>query len=199
MSQQPAPEKLEQLRQALEAYESGEAGGGLFDREVEQAKSKVCKRALGLLDQRARSRHELRERLIDAEFDEEVIDLVLDDLASVGLINDEFFAREWVRQRHERRGKSSRVLDQELKRKGVSAADRAAALDQIDEADEESVARKLAEKKARTVKEVPEDRKERDKALRRIVGVLARRGFNQGMSMRIAIESLDNRIEELRD
>ncbi|QCB28643.1 recombination regulator RecX [Corynebacterium endometrii] len=199
MSQQPAPEKLEQLRQALEAYESGEAGGGLFDREAEQAKSKVRKRALGLLDQRARSRHELRERLIDAEFDEEVIDLVLDDLASVGLINDEFFAREWVRQRHERRGKSSRVLDQELKRKGVSAADRAAALDQIDEADEESVARKLAEKKARTVKEVPEDRKERDKALRRIVGVLARRGFNQGMSMRIAIESLDNRIEELRD
>lgn len=199
MSQQPAPEKLEQLRQALEAYESGEAGGGLFDREAEQAKSKVRKRALGLLDQRARSRHELRERLIDAEFDEEVIDLVLDDLASVGLINDEFFAREWVRQRHERRGKSSRVLDQELKRKGVSAANRAAALDQIDEADEESVARKLAEKKARTVKEVPEDRKERDKALRRIVGVLARRGFNQGMSMRIAIESLDNRIEELRD
>ena len=199
MSQQPAPEKLEQLRQALEAYESGEAGGGLFDREVEQAKSKVRKRALGLLDQRARSRHELRERLIDAEFDEEVIDLVLDDLASVGLINDEFFAREWVRQRHERRGKSSRVLDQELKRKGVSAADRAAALDQIDEADEESVARKLAEKKARTVKEVPEDRKERDKALRRIVGVLARRGFNQGRSMRSAIESLDNRIEELRD
>lgn len=197
MTQQPAPEKVEKLRQALEAYESGSTGGGLFDREAEQAKSKVRKRALGLLDQRARSRHELRERLVDAEFEPGVVDMVLDDLEAVGLINDEHFAKEWVRQRHARRGKSSRVLDQELKQKGVSTADRVEALSQIDESDEEAVARKLAEKKARSVKSVPADRTERDKALRRIVGVLARRGFNQGLSMRLSIEALDNRIEEL--
>ena len=45
---QPAPEKLAQLRQALEAYENGAAGGGLFDREAEEAKAKVRSRALGL-------------------------------------------------------------------------------------------------------------------------------------------------------
>lgn len=194
---QPAPEKLEQLRQALEAYEKGEAGGGLFDREAEEAKSKVRSRALGLLDQRSRSRQELYDRLVQAEFDPEVVDEVLDDLAHAGLINDAVFAAEWVRQRHKRRGKSRSVLDRELREKGVSQEDRDEALSQIDAADEEAMARALADKKARSVKSVPADRKEREKALRRIVGVLARRGFNEGMSLNIAISALEERCEEL--
>lgn len=194
---QPAPEKLEQLRQALEAYEKGEAEGGLFDREAEEAKSKVRSRALGLLDQRSRSRQELYDRLVQAEFAPEVVDEVLDDLAHAGLIDDAAFAAEWVRQRHKRRGKSRSVLDRELREKGVSQEDRDEALAQIDAADEEAMARALAEKKARSVKSVPVDRKERDKALRRIVGVLARRGFNEGMSLNIAISALEERCEEL--
>lgn len=194
---QPAPEKLEQLRQALAAYEKGEAGCGLFDREAEEAKSKVRSRVLGLLDQRSRSRQELYDRLVQAEFDPEVVEDVLDDLAHAGLIDDAAFAAEWVRQRHKRRGKSRSVLDRELREKGVSQEDRDEALDQIDAADEEAMARALAEKKARSVKSVPVDRKERDKALRRIVGVLARRGFNEGMSLNIAISALEERCEEL--
>lgn len=194
---QPAPEKLEQLRQALEAYEKGEAGGGLFDREAEEAKLKVRSRALGLLDQRSRSRQELYDRLVQAEFDPEVVDEVLDDLAHAGLIDDAAFAAEWVRQRHKRRGKSRSVLDRELREKGVSQEDRDEALSQIDAADEEAMARALAEKKARGVKSVPVDRKEREKALRRIVGVLVRRGFNEGMSLNIAISALEERCEEL--
>lgn len=194
---QPAPEKLEQLRQALEAYEKGEAEGGLFDREAEEAKSKVRSRVLGLLDQRSRSRQELYDRLVQAEFDPEVVDEVLDDLAHAGLIDDAAFAAEWVRQRHKRRGKSRSVLDRELREKGVIQEDRDEALSQIDAADEEAMARALAEKKARSVKSVPADRKEREKALRRIVGVLARRGFNEGMSLNIAISALEERCEEL--
>ncbi|ERS41432.1 MULTISPECIES: recombination regulator RecX [Corynebacterium] len=194
---QPAPEKLEQLRQALEAYEKGEAEGGLFDREAEEAKSKVRSRALGLLDQRSRSRQELYDRLVQAEFAPEVVDEVLDDLAHAGLIDDAAFAAEWVRQRHKRRGKSRSVLDRELREKGVSQEDIDEALAQIDSADEEAMARALAEKKARSVKSVPADRKEREKALRRIVGVLARRGFNEGMSLNIAISALEERCEEL--
>ena len=154
-------------------------------------------RALGLLDQRARSRKELHDRLIAAEFEPDVIDAVLDDLAEVGLINDASFAREWVRQRHVRRGKSARALNLELKDKGVEAADRAAALEQVTEDSEESVARQVAEKKARTLKKVPADRHERDKFLRRIVGTLARRGYSQGLTMRVSIEVLDARIAEL--
>ncbi|OFQ37104.1 recombinase RecX [Corynebacterium sp. HMSC072D12] len=195
---QPSPEKLEKLRRALEAYESGDAGGQLIDAEAEAAKAPVRSRALGLLDQRARSRKELRDRLVAADFEPEVVDTVVDDLAGVGLVDDEAFAKEWVRQRHARRGKSARALNLELKEKGVEAADRAIALEQITEESEEAVARQVAEKKARTLKRVPADRHERDKFLRRIVGTLARRGYNQELVMRISIEVLDARIAELK-
>lgn len=195
---QPSPEKLEKLRHALEAYESGDAGGQLIDAEAEAAKAPVRSRALGLLDQRARSRKELRDRLVAADFEPEVVDTVVDDLAGAGLVDDEAFAKEWVRQRHARRGKSARALNLELKEKGVEAADRAIALEQITEESEEVVARQVAEKKARSLKRVPADRHERDKFLRRIVGTLARRGYNQELVMRISIEVLDARIAELK-
>lgn len=188
--------KIDDLREALADYASGDSPA-LFDYEAETAKASVRKRALGLLDQRARSRHELQQRLIDAEFEPRVIDDVLDDLAGVGLINDQAFAHEWVRQRHVRRGKSARALNQELIAKGVSESTRLEALEQVTEEDEESTARGLAIKKARSVKEIPADRAERDKALRRIVGVLARRGFNGGLSLQIARSALDDRIAEL--
>lgn len=185
--------RIDQLRQALAGFRPG----SLFDHEAEEAKAAVRKRALLFLDARARSRHELRGRLLDLEFEEAVVDDVLDDLAGVGLLDDAAFAHEWVRQRHARRGKSSRVLDRELQDKGVDSATRADALEQIDAADEEATARALAEKKARSVRTVPADRAESDKALRRIVGVLARRGFAQGMSLRIARDALDERVAQL--
>ena len=147
------------------------------------------------MDQRARSREELRGRLIKAEFEPALVDEVLDDLAASGLINDTAFASEWVRQRAARRGKSARALDMELRDKGVGSADRAAALEQITD-DEERIARGVAEKAARKVKRAPEDRAEYDKFLRRIVGALARRGFNQGLAMRLGREALDERIAE---
>lgn len=185
--------RIDQLRQALADFRPG----SLFDHEAEEARAAVRKRALLFLDARARSRHELRGRLLDLEFEEAVVDDVLDDLAGVGLLDDAAFAHEWVRQRHARRGKSSRVLDRELQDKGVDSATRADALEQIDAADEEATARALAEKKARSVRTVPADRTESDKALRRIVGVLARRGFAQGMSLRIARDALDERVAQL--
>ena len=203
---EPDPEKLRKLQEALDAYAAG-GGPGLIDHEHEKAAAKVRERALRLLDQRSRSRHELRERLLDhrrvKEGEEppapELIDDVLDSLQRSGLIDDEAFAHEWVRQRFERRGKSSSVLRRELQDKGVSAADQDAALEQIDEDDERELARGLAQKKARTVKSVPVDRAGRDKELRRIVGVLARRGFPESMALQIAKDALDERCEELQN
>lgn len=201
---EPDPDKLRKLQEALEAYEAG-GGEGLIDHEHEKAAAKVRERALRLLDQRSRSRFELRQRLLDPrrvkEGEEplapELVDDVLDSLERSGLIDDESFAHEWVRQRFERRGKSSTMLRRELQDKGVAAAVQDDALEQIDEADERALARRLAKKKARSVKAVPTDRAQRDKELRRIVGVLARRGFPQSMALQIAREELDSRCEEL--
>jgi regulatory protein recX len=52
-------------------------------------------------------------------------------------------------------------------------------------------------KKARQITKPPTDYAEQEKYLRRIVGVLARRGFALGMSFAIAKEALEQRIAEL--
>src|SRR5699024_3060361 len=122
-AQQPSEEKLAKLRQALEDYAEGAVRSPLIDNEAEEANAD--------------------ERLVKLEFAEPVIEDVLDDLTGVGLINDEAFATEWVRQRHARRGKSARALNQELIRKGIAPAIREQALEQIDDDDEEEMAWKL--------------------------------------------------------
>lgn len=188
----PDPHKVAQLKAALEHFQPGT----LFDREEEQALAPVRTRALRLLDQRARSKSELRSRLISAEFDPKLVERVLDSLENSGLVNDAVFASEWVRQRSQRRGKSVRALDMELLDKGVAEPVRQEALSQITAEEEEAAARAVAEKKAREVKAAPSDRAEYDKHLRRIVGVMARRGYSSALSLRLGRDVLDARIAE---
>lgn len=184
---------LEALREQLANMEAAPQ----VDMLREQHKAKIRNRALLLLDQRSRSRSELHTRLAALEFEEEAIAEVLDDLERVGLVDDEAFASEWVRQRHTIRGKSRRALDLELQAKGVAAPVRAVALEQIEDGDEQAVATELATKKARSVKQHPADRKEYDKHLRRIVGMLARRGYGESMAFAVGKQALDNRLAEL--
>ena len=190
-------EKLEKLRAAMEKV-AVEGGEPIIDADAEAVKAPIRSRALRLLGQRARSREELRGRLAEnEEWPPAAIDEVLDDLTASGLLDDAHFAHEWVRQRHAARGKSRMVLDRELADKGIAPHLRADALDQITDADESHIARALAVKKAGTISSPPADRAARDRDLRRVVGVLARRGFAQGMSMVIAREALDARYDEL--
>lgn len=189
--------KLDRLRAAMDEIAAGE-GEPIIDAGAEAAKAPIRARAMRLLDQRARSREELRERLSrDDEWAPEAIDAVLDDLAAVHLLDDAHFAAEWVRQRHAVRGKSRMVLDRELAQKGVAPHLREEALGQITDADEAHVARALARKKAAAIRSLPGDRAGRDRDLRRVAGVLARRGFGQGMSLSIAREELEARYDEL--
>lgn len=190
-------EKLARAQQALTDYL--EHGSDLFDPVAEKGKQEIRRRALLLLEQRGRSRSELRDRLLRLEFDSTLIEDVLDDFAECKLVDDALFASEWVRQRHQRSGKSRVVLDRELKSKGIATNYREAALAQISEEDEAEVAKRIAAKKANSIKEVPHDLQQRNKHLRRIVGMLARRGFSEVYSYAIAQAALDDRINLLEN
>lgn len=192
-------DKIEGLRAALAEFQRQQARGQstLFDPEVEEAKAEVRRRALLLLDQRARSTSELRSRLLDLDLEAATVDEVIGDLTRAGLLDDEHFASEWVRQRSARRGRSSRMLDKELQDKGVAPDVRQQALAQLDSDTERATAEAIAVKKARSENRLPEDRADYDKALRRVLGALARRGFPAGMSMELARAALDARFEEL--
>nr|WP_255549494.1 regulatory protein RecX [Corynebacterium sp. TAE3-ERU12] len=186
------------MRRALEAAHAHADGSGIIDPVAEAQRAPVRNKALRLLDQRARSREELRRRIAEnPEFEPQIIDEVLGSLESSGLIDDHTFATEWVRQRAARRGKSRRVLDKELRDKGVAEHHRASALEQVSDDDEVDMAQGLAEKKARTIKNPPADRAEHQKNLRRVLGVLARRGFAQHIAMPVATSALNQRYAEL--
>lgn len=187
---------IEKLAQQIAAAD----GSSFYDAGREESKAPIRAKALRLLDQRMRSRKELTERLEAVEeFPSPMIQEVVDDLTRSGLLNDELFASEWVRQRFANRGKSKMVLNRELQEKGIAASVRADALEQITHNAEEQVARKLAAKKAATIKTAAPDFAAKQKDLRKVVGVLARRGFPSELSMSIAREELEERYRELEE
>jgi regulatory protein len=76
--------------------------------------------ALRLLGVRERSRRELEERLLRKGYPPERVRELLDDFIERGWIDDERFARLFVRERLRRRPRSFRLLDAELAARGVA-------------------------------------------------------------------------------
>lgn len=193
----PQQDNREAVLAALREHIAEAASTPLWDRAHEEEKAKVRNRALLLLDQRARSRSEMATRLGRLDFDPGLIDEVLDDLERSRLIDDAAFAEEWVRQRHTLKGKSRRALRMELREKGVSSDIAEQALEQVSDHDETQVATALATQKVASIRSAPGDRKEYDKLLRRVVGMLARRGYGESVAYGVAKQALDKRLAEL--
>ncbi|SHP34970.1 Probable regulatory protein RecX [Mycobacteroides abscessus subsp. bolletii] len=141
---------------------------------------------LRLLTSRARTRAELTERLARRGYPDDVSERIMDRLATAGLVNDADFATQWVQSRHTYSGKGKRALAAELRTKGVSAENSAAALAQIDGEAERSRAAELVTKKLRS--ENLDDGG--IKAARRLVAMLARRGYGQSMAYDVVKNAL---------
>lgn len=141
---------------------------------------------LRLLTSRARTRAELTERLARRGYPDDVSERIMDRLATAGLVNDADFATQWVQSRHTYSGKGKRALAAELCTKGVSAENAAAALAQIDGEAERSRAAELVTKKLRS--ENLDDGG--IKAARRLVAMLARRGYGQSMAYDVVKNAL---------
>jgi regulatory protein len=141
-----------------------------------------------LLDQltgQARSRSELADRLAKKNVPDDVASRLLDRFEEVGLVDDDAFARAWVASRQPGKGLARRALAQELRRKGIDDEVAREALDEIDPDDEDSAARALVRKKLRTMRGL-----DRDKATRRLVGMLARKGYPPGMAFAVVRDEL---------
>ncbi|MDQ4115442.1 MAG: recombination regulator RecX [Actinomycetota bacterium] len=149
---------------------------------------------LRLLTDRARTVKELRDALLRKDVPEDVADRVLERFDEVGLVDDEAFAGQWVRSRHHHRGLGRRAIAQELRRKGVAKEVADEALTEIDAESEEARARELVDKKIRTVK--VGTREERAAASRRLVGMLARKGYGAGVAYTVVREAIAARGAE---
>lgn len=153
------------------------------DTRAEQAHA-VC---LRLLTARSRTRSELAGNLAKRGYPEDVVASVLDRLAAVGLIDDADFADQWVRSRRTHAGKGKRALASELRTKGVEDDVIAAALEGIDAGAERERAEQLVDRKLR--REALADTDD-TKVMRRLVGMLARRGYSQSMAVAVVSDKL---------
>ena len=141
-----------------------------------------------LLDQlsgQARTRAELRAKLAARNVPDEIAERLLDRFTEVGLIDDAAFARAWVESRHAGRGLAPRALAHELRRKGVADEIVADALEQVDAESQEQAARTLVRKKLRSVRGV-----DHATATRRLVGMLARKGYSSGLAFAVVRSEL---------
>jgi regulatory protein len=168
--------------------------GEAFSREPsapEQSESErareICLRQLAV---RPRTRAELAKVLARKEISDEVIAEVLDRYDEVGIIDDAAFARAWVTSRHQGRGLARRALANELRQRGVDAEVAGEALETLDDDEEASTARALVDRKLRTARGEPEA------VFRRLVGMLARKGYPAGVAIRAVKDALAARDAE---
>jgi regulatory protein len=140
-----------------------------------------------LLAVRARSVHELLEALREKEVDAELARETVQKFVDAGLVDDAAFAQEWVRARHEQRGLGRKALGFELRRKGVAEEFIQHALDEVDSESEEDRARELVRRKVRGG-----GKGDRAARTRRLVGMLARKGYSEGLAYRVVRDELDH-------
>ena len=85
------------------------------------------------------------------------------------------------------RGLARRALSAELRAKGVDAEVAAEAVEQVDDEDERAAAQRLVARKVPGMR-----RLDRATATRRLMGMLARKGYNGGLAAAVVREALDN-------
>jgi len=150
---------------------------------VEVARA-ICLRQLTM---GPRSKAQLAEALSKRNVPEAAAEQVLARFVEVGLIDDAAFAVSWVESRHRGRGLARRALAQELRHKGIADAESSAALDTLGRDQEEETARLLVERKLRGTSGL-----EAGARVRRLSGMLARKGYPPGLALHVVREALAN-------
>ncbi len=141
---------------------------------------------LGWLGLRPHTAAELAAKLRRRAVDEEVGAQVLSRLSEVGLIDDQAFATAWVDSRHAGRGLARRALAHELRRRGVAGPIVEQAVGQLDPDTEAATARRLVDRRLGGLAALP-----RDTQVRRLVGLLARKGYGAATAARVVREALE--------
>jgi regulatory protein len=142
----------------------------------------ICLRQL---DQRARTRSELEATLRRRGVPGEAARTVLDRLTAVGLVDDDALAASYAMALHRERGLAGRAVAMKLHQRGINEPSVQAAVGQIDNESEAAAARSLIARRLPSLRGL-----EPQARARRLVGLLARRGYPAGLVHEVVRESL---------
>jgi regulatory protein len=137
------------------------------------------------LSTRPRTRSELAKALAKKQVPEDAATAVLDRFSEVGLIDDAAFANAWVDSRQAGRKLGRSALAGELQRRGVDRELIDQAVQRIDVDQERAAAVALVARKLPSLHGLPAATKQR-----RLMGLLARRGYPGGMASGVVREAL---------
>lgn len=153
------------------------------DADPEAVARQICLRMLTAAPRtQAQLAAALRRRGVPAE----AAAAVLARFAEVKLIDDAMFARAWVDSRHHGRGLASRALGAELRQRGVASDEIQAALSELSPDIELETARELIARRLPGTAGMPVPAR-----MRRLIGVLARKGYGAGLAYRVVREALE--------
>lgn len=130
--------------------------------------------AMNYLGSKARSAHEVRQRLERKGFGAETCEHVLGRLEELGYLDDADYARRYAESRFRSKGYGPRRIQQELRRRGITGAIAEAAIAELlGEVDPLAAAREQAAKRWDRLASETDGRKRRKK----LGDFLVRRGF----------------------
>jgi regulatory protein len=169
------------LAGASQAADAATDGGP--DADPETIARQIC---LRMLTTAPRTQAQLATALQRRGVPDEAAEAVLARFAEVKLIDDAMFARAWVDTRHHGRGLASRALGAELRQRGVAQDDIKAALSELSPDTELATARDLIARRLPATAGMPAPAR-----MRRLAGVLARKGYSPGLAYRVVREALE--------
>ena len=144
---------------------------------------------LRLLAQKARTRAELATVLRRRGVPDEAASAVLTRFTEVGLVDDDSLAANYALAQHQERGLAARAVAVKLRQRGLPDSAVEAALGLIDPDSERVAARRLVARKLPSLRDLaPEVR------TRRLIGLLARRGYSPALAADVVREALADEI-----
>lgn len=181
-------EKRRRTEEPGDSSDSSRAERELSPQDPAERARAIC---LRLLTGTPRTRRQLADALAKRDIPEDIAEEVLSRFEDVGLIDDAAFADAWVESRHHGRGLARRALARELRTKGVDSALIDEAVGHLDADQEEATARELVARKLRATRGL-----DRDRRLRRLAGMLARKGYGEGVALRVVRQALEEEGED---
>lgn len=156
----------------------------LHEEEFSKAKNYVYR----ILARRMYTSKEIRDKLVERGYVDEIINEVIATMERYGYVNDQTYAEEWIRSRMHGRPKGKIALRQELARKGIDKSIIEDTLSQtFDESTEDNMALDLARKKVRSYRND-------DPAVikRKLQSFLLRRGFTYATVRDVVEQVIDD-------
>ena len=152
----------------------------------------IKQKAFRLLGRRQHATSELRRKLWQRNYEQKLIDEVIDELRKNGYLNDGEFIREFVAEKSKSKKWSSNKIKSELLRKGIDQKLIESSFEQIPKSEEFENAFRLGQKKYNTLIKRSEDKRE---LKQKLSAYLYSRGFDYELIRQVCSQIIKDNLD----